>query len=691
MYLSFKDLNIDYSYDSESNDLLNDFYVPVLSESSEYYRAVGYFDSKSLSYAARGVKNFILNNGKMRIVCGTQLSEEDVESIISAEKTPEEVLTHNFLENLDSLEDNIKKNHVEILGWMIANDLLEIKVALKIDEDGNPTPGKEGLHLKVGILKDKEGNYITINGSNNETAFGWGKNYEIFDVFKGWVSSDFARLNKHINLFQNIWEGNVSSYKIMEVPEAIEELSKRAPSDITKLKFPEDYYKKSQNKITLFEYQIEAINKWFENNKKGIFSMATGTGKTFTALGCLERVLDNEKNLIAIISAPQMHLVQQWKNSVDTYGLTNRFNDIVVVDSSNPKGKTQFKDSVYKVDMGLMDTVLILTTHDSLSSENFYNFFEDDFDVPIMLIGDEMHGLGSYKRKDGLSPQYNYRLGLSATPIRHFDEEGTEFLFNYFEKEVYIFSLEKALSEINPRTDLTYLTPYNYYPHFIDMTDKELKNFRKKTKQILWESRKDNPNEERLENLIIERANIIKNAANKFDALRKILRDMDDKRNLLVYCNENQIIEVVNILGNEFDLDVKTFTSKDDAKPSKKYGGISEREFILKNFEKGNYNALVAMHCLDEGVDVPSATRAILMCNSTNPREFIQRVGRVIRRHDDKVESDIYDMIIKPSNKNSDLFKIEQDIYEKELIRADEIGRLALNNSYYYTKTKNIW
>ena len=626
----------------------------------------------------------------MKIVCGANLKEDDVEAIMNASKTTEDVITENFLNDIDNLETNIKNSYVDVLAWMVKNDLLEIKVAIKLDENGKPTFGKDGgLHSKIGIFKDCVGNYITINGSNNETPYGWGKNSENFDVFFGWEVHDLKKLQRHINKFNKFWNDNAENYDVMDIPKAVKRhLISRSVSNIGDVQFIEDIIsdgegtKQPKIKIPLYDYQKTAREKWFDNGKRGIFAMATGTGKTYTALGCVDKLLKEEEKLVTIISAPQMHLVQQWRQSVISYGLFDEFDEVIVVDSSNSNGKTQFKNAVYKVDMNRLSHILILTTHKSFSSDDFYDFIiNDDFNCSFLFIGDEMHGLGSHTRRMGLIPQYNYRLGLSATPQRHFDDIGTDYLFDYFGGEVYSFSLERALEEINPATDLTYLTPYCYYPYFLELTIDELFKFRSLSNQIRNESNKDEPDYKKIENLMFRRANILKEADNKYDLLRNILNDMEDKSNLLVYCNENQIDEVVNILGNEFDLKVTTFTSKND---------ISERELILGNFANGNYDGLVAMHCLDEGVDVPSASRAILMCNSTNPREFIQRVGRIIRRDKNKSKAEIYDMIIKPSKTNQEFYQIEQNIFDKELDRSEYIGDLAYNNIDYHTKIFQI-
>ena len=679
-FISFKDLDLEDCYDSDTSNLLNDFYIPVLSEAKEYYRAVGYFNSKSLSFAAKGIKQFILNNGKMKVLCGTSLSEEDVEAIVQGKEKAENIISKNFLDDINSLEDNIRLHHVQVLGWMIANDLLDIKIVLKLDDDGRPCINKEGiLHFKIGIIKDMDGNYITINGSNNETPFGWGKNYEFFDVCKSWEPAHLSHFKGHLKIFNRTWNGEGTSYILMDVPEfAKQALIDRSPKDISGLLVPgEDPIpdKKPILKPELYDYQKDAINKWFENGKKGIFAMATGTGKTFTSLGCLERLLNEEEKLVTIISAPQMHLVQQWKESIFSFGLKDKFDDIIIVDSSNYKGKTQFKDAVYDIHNGLKNKILILTTHSSFSLPDFYCFLKkDNFDCHFLLIADEMHGLGSYKRQQGLIPQYTYHLGLSATPKRQYDDFGTNFLFDYFGDVVYEFSLKDALNKINPLTNLPYLTSYYYKPYFVRMNHEELKKFNRYSNNLVIEFNRKNPDKKKIESLMFKRANVIKNASNKYDVLRKILRDMENKNNLIIYCSEKQIDEVLEIAGNEFNLSVKTFTSKDNATPD--ITGESDRDKILKDFSSGIYDGLVAMHCLDEGVDIPSASRAILMCNSTNPREFIQRVGRVIRRSKNKSFADVYDMIIKPS-KNSEFKETENDIFEKEKRRTDMIGSCA--------------
>lgn len=691
--LSFKDLNLSLHYDSEEFDLVKDFYIPVLSESTEYFRAVGFFNSKSLSLIAPGLKEFILNKGSMKLVCGADLSPEDVKAIVYAKKSPEEVLSNTFLNDLNNIENYVQKNHIQVLGWMIANNMLDIKIAIKLDENGNPQTRDEGiLHYKIGILKDSQGNFISFSGSNNETFSAWSKNIESFDVFKSWEDGECSHLFKHIDLFNRTFNGEDDSFIVMDVPLAVKKkLIDISPKNFDDLKFEDERNLKNigDNKISLFDYQISAINSWFDSGKKGIFSMATGTGKTYTSLGCLDKLLDEEDKLITLISVPYQHLIRQWEKSIEKFGISNKIDEMIIVDATNPKGKDQLMDSIIKIDLGYLDKILVLITHKSLCSDKIVNFFNNErIDSNILLIGDEMHGLGSYNRLKGLSPRFNFRLGLSATPERVYDDVGTNALFAYFGDVVFSFSLEKALNEFNPMTDLTYLTPFRYVPYFVELNYSELKEYSDISRKLNI-CGEDVEDQKKREKWLFQRANILKNANNKYNALRLILSEMNDISNLLIYCSEKQIDKVLDIVGNEFMIPVHTFTNKHSSKPKKEFGFKSERDIILEDFSNGYYKCLVSMHCLDEGVDVPSASKAILMCNSSNPREFIQRVGRVIRRNNKKHCAEIYDMIVKPAN-IVEFSNMERSILAKEKLRAEEIAKLARNSADYFIEINNI-
>lgn len=681
---TFPELNFKEHYDSQKDDLLNDFYIPALANTKRYRRVVGYFNSKSLASVAVGLKDFILNNGKMDLLCGVDLNPEDVNMIKFASDHPEDILTSSFLNELNSIEDNIVKHHVEVLGWMIANKLLRIRVAVKIDKNGNPVPKGEGiLHYKIGLMNDSEGNLISFSGSVNETAAAWEKNLEEFHLFRDWKEGEIGHLKDNLDTFINIWNSKWEEYKILDIPEAVEQkLVEDAPEDFDDLVFTYTFNTTGDThkskKIELYDYQKDAREKWLENDKKGIFVMATGTGKTFTALGCLEQILKEDSKLVTVITAPTKHLLPQWKRSIEDIGLDI---DKIIIATGDTKWRVNLENALLDLRLDTFEKLLILTTHDTLANSDFINLLTTSKRCDYFLIGDEMHGLGSPYRRNGLIGElYDFRLGLSATPTRYSDEE-SEFIFEFFGGELYNISLNKAINGYNPRTGQSYLTPYNYYPYFLSLNDDELQEYKRITMKLF--KYQDEEYSKKKEDLLFQRAEIIKDASNKYHMLEKILSDIEDPSGLIIYCSPKQkkkVLEILakhNIVAHKFTMDEKTI-------PLEIYGGLSEREIILKDFADGNYQVLVAMHCLDEGVDVPSASKAIFMCSSNSSREFIQRIGRVIRRFPGKTHADIYDMIVKPSGDKLDksLQNFEKSIFEKEKRRYKEIGYIAQNYDY---------
>ena len=532
-------------------------------------------------------------------------------------------------------------------------------------------------------MNDFEGNLISFSGSINETSAAWEKNLEEFHLFRNWNEGELVHLKNNLDTFRDLWNSKWDEYKILEIPEAVEEkFIDIAPDNFEDLIFEKSISKEDMipsKKIDLYDYQIEARNKWFDNDKKGIFVMATGTGKTYTALGCLEKLLHDDSQLITIITAPTKHLLPQWEKSINNIGLNV---DKLIVATGDTKWRATLEDSLLDLRLGSIDKLVVLTTHDTLASNDFIDYLSSNKRCNYFLIGDEMHGLGSPYRRKGLKEElYDFRLGLSATPTRYSDEE-SDFLFEFFGGELYNISLREAIYDYyNPRTGKSYLTPYNYYPYFLNLTDEELEKYKEITLNLF--KYQDEEYTRKKENLLFQRAEIIKDAYNKYSIFKDILSEIDDYSGLIVYCSPNQIDNVLNILSDN-NIVAHKFTMEEKTIPMDIYGGLSEREMILDDFSKGNYQSLVAMHCLDEGVDVPSASKAIFMCSSNSSREFIQRIGRVIRRYEGKNHADIYDLIVKPSGNKLDksLQKFEQSIFEKEKERYKKIGYIAENYDY---------
>lgn len=670
-----KEIDIKFKYDSDQDNIVEDFYIPVLSNSVEYYRMSGYFSSSSLAISARGIADFILNGGQMKLLCNAQLTKEDYEIIEKTNQNPIDFIQDEFLDDLHNIENEFIKDHVQALGWMLANGFLEIKIAIPKDKKGI-------FHSKVGVLKDNENNLVSFSGSDNETAAGWLYNIEEFKVFKSWDSSEEKYVSSDLDTFFNYWDGFTNRTDIIDLPAAIKkELIEFAPVSRKELVV---ISKKTRQVIKLREYQDEAIDSWFSHDCRGLFEMATGTGKTITSLSAFKQLSSTKDKLVTVIACPQLHLIDQWVKDVENF----HSGKIIKASSKERNWKSKIRDLAHEFYMGLEDKVVIMTSHDTLSSEFFIKQIKKIKSVNKLLIVDEVHGIGSSQRLNGLIDDYEYRLGLSATPKRWFDEEGTQAIYDYFGDVVFEFDIDKALTEYNPDNGKHYLTPYYYYPIIIDLTSEEYSKYKELSKKIAQAlARKKNNENISISSLCTQRQRIINNAENKYEEFRKLLREHEGIDKLIVYCSDKQIDRVQEILNEENVTPQHRFTHKES---SSKHKGelLSQRESILYNFEKGNYKALVAIKCLDEGVDVPVAENAIILSSTSNPREHVQRRGRILRNAPGKEHAVIYDFLVFPKEQT----EIGSKIMKKEITRYKEFADLAINSldcleildKYYY-------
>jgi len=396
------------------------------------------------------------------------------------------------------------------------------------------------------------------------------------------------------------------------------------------------------------------------------------------------KVFVEKPKVLLIITCPYQHLLSQWENEIEKFGIAHYK---IIEAYSGKRWKDHLANLLIDLHLGYVNRLIVLTTHRTFSSDDFVSIIkENKGNFRIFLIADEVHWLGSRKNRKGLIEEYDFKLGLSATPKRWFDDLGTQIIYNYFGDVVVEFSLKDAITKINPATGCTYLTPYRYIPYFVSLTDDELDEYFEKTKSIAkrYSQANDDEKDDILESLLFRRADIIKNASKKYSVLEHILDKLGrNVKHTIIYCTPQQIDKVMEII-NQKGLISHRFTMEEGTTPNEKYNGLSEREYILRKFAEGEYQVLVAMKCLDEGVDVPPAKIAILMASSGNPREYIQRIGRVIRRYPNKSEATIYDIIVAPSLNRKlppELKNLEKKIFEKELKRYEEIAQIAINNA----------
>jgi superfamily II DNA or RNA helicase len=680
--MSLKELSLKGLYDSDKDNLLQDFYIPVLSHAVMYKRIAGFFSSNALAIAAKGISKFIENGGKIQLIANVILSEKDQDAIRTAIREKESQL----ICEIETLNDVLKKGHIRLLAWLVKNGKMEIKIAVV----------PKGIeHKKKGILEDAQGNMISFSGSDNETMKGWLENDEEFHVFCSWIEGDRKRhLEPDLASFDRLWNDETSDVRVFSVSDAFKrELIRTAPKDDAEFKEvskimtehlirhnEERIKKQRQVGVKFRDYQKEAIQNWLNNEYKGIFEMATATGKTITALGCLMEVYKRKEKIVTVIVCPYNHLITQWKKEIERLGIKEK---IVIADSSNKKWKDDFSDNAEYVKRDYFKKFIIITTYKTFSSNEFIGAVSD-LNTDLLLIADEMHWSGAETYRKGLIEKYQYRLGLSATPERYMDDAGSSLIITYFGKTIYRFDLKRAITEINPDTGNSYLTPYNYYPDFVELDAAEFDDYlviTKKMARVFLSKANKAKKEELLQRLAEERQRIIVNASQKIEAFIRLLEDLKQTKHILVYCSEKQIDRVQSILG-EFGIVNHRFTGEEGTSSSAKYDGLSERDFLLKRFADGTYQVLVAMKCLDEGVDVPPARIAIILASSGNPKEYIQRRGRILRRHEGKERADIHDILVVPSltgNIPEETKELEKSILLKEIKRYEEFAAIADN------------
>lgn len=650
---SFQEMDIPSFIDSAESDFISDFYNPLLANSRTYKRGVGFFTSNWIRSAARGMSKLAENGGTARWVASPILEEDDWEAIRRGNKAKRnEILRESLESSMDDLQTEIEENVHNAIAWMIFDGLLEIKLAVPEDElTGN-------FHDKFGVFVDSAGNRVAFHGSQNDSQQALA-NYESYDVFCDWHSqADKERVDGHERRFEKMWNDTYPNLGTYSIPRSV-------MKDIVKTRktserpYPEPRTEPEENEITLRDYQDEAVKAWFENGQRGMFEMATGTGKTYTAIGALRRTLEKTSSSLGIVIAvPVTHLAHQWREALEEWDYSNVR---MVFGSENPQWRDDLSDGFSDLNIDIQPYKIFITTHRTLASDYFIETVESA-SCGTFLIADEVHGIGSEHQRRGLSQSYDYRIGLSATPERFFDEAGTGVLEEYFGGVVFEYNLEDAIPE--------HLAEYEYYPRVVELTEEEIDEYRNFSRALATEYGKESPDEDRISQLLINRSQILKSAVNKYSKLEEILEQIGEPNHLLVYTNHEQIDGVQEVL-NKHGIIQHKFTFEE---------GSNERETLLNGFANGEWDALVAMRCLDEGVDVPSTRQAILMSSSTNPKQFIQRRGRVLRKAEGKESAAIFDMIVVPSlNPSREMIKSEQSILSRELDRFEEFARTAKN------------
>ncbi len=677
-------------YTKGQNDIANEFYIPCMKNAIKYDRISGYFSSAIFLIAWTALKEFVNKGARMRLVCSPHLSKSDLAAIEDGyDAKNDERLEQSLIDEIKKLmEKDYLYKPARVLASLIAMNVIEIKLAF-IEDQLSPEYGRL-FHDKLGIFYDLEGNAVGFRGSMNETYLGLASdgNLESIDVFPSWSDKrDLHRVNSGIKYFENLWANELEGVIVKELPKLVqEELEK-----YTVLEKWEEYTEDICREIELAhgwsadkkiggrlprDHQIKALENWKAKGRRGIFEHATGSGKTFTALCAIRDALS--RNEVIIILVPSKLLLEQWYKEVkDTLDdLSPRI--LLCGDGNNLWRKNYLLHDWTR--KGSKPRIVI-STMNTASENDFIDYLSQG--EHLFIVADEVHRLGSNKNRRILSIESGPRMGLSATPNRAGDEYGTELILRYFEGVVLPpFTLKDAInSEV--------LTPYMYYPKKIFLSEREQELWDESTKKIstlyarLKSEKVEEPLEEpSLKNLLIKRARIIKNAQEKIHLCVEIIKtNYCAGQKWIIYCDG--LIQLQKILSRLRILGYDCMEYHSNMKGNK--------EETIKHFVV-NGGILVSIKCLDEGVDIPAVSHALILASSKNPREYIQRRGRILRKYPGKYLSFLYDAIVVPHRKlSTSEGTVSTSILEAELSRAIQFGEWASNaGATYYLKALAI-
>lgn len=687
--MTLKDLHIEKEYRNLKCDVINEFYIPVLSTAVKYKRAVGFFNSAALYEIAIGLKNLASNKGKFELIVSPRLTDEDIKSIQLGYEKRQEVIEAALLRDFHEPKNKVEISKLNLLANLIADNILDIKVAFKLDAHSAGI-----FHEKMGIVIDSEGNKLAFTGSMNETYSGLLQNYESIDVFCSWRDEDAERVAIKEYAFDNLWDNLDTAMEVIPFPQiAIDKLNKYKLKENEALFESQDVDAKPDQtsdffrvpeSIELHDYQVKAIDTWMSKGCRGIFDMATGTGKTYTALGALAKLSEKLRNHLAVvIVCPYQHLVEQWVEDICAFGVKP------LICYSRYNWKKTLARMISDYSLGITDNFCVITTNATFVTPAMQNELAK-MNGDFCLVVDEAHNFGSKKPIACMSEKFNFRLALSATIVRHHDEYGTQRLFDYFGDKCIEYTLKEAITAGK-------LTPYYYYPVLVSFNEEELHEYVEitdKVAKILKKVPHGDDLPQSAERLLIKRARIIAGAQEKVVKLKEVITPYQNANHLLVYCgatrveslylnetaidsdDQRQIDEATSLLGNVLGMRVTQFTAAEDSK---------QRELIKEQFSKGEIQALVAIKCLDEGMNIPGIETAFILASSTNPKEYIQRRGRVLRKAPGKQYAKIYDFITLPRPLDEYSFQssiqAELSLVKREVERMRDFQELSENPS----------
>jgi superfamily II DNA or RNA helicase len=680
----FKEIQWNYTYSTEDDDILADFYIPLISRSVTYDRAVGYFSAGILNYIGVGLERFIKSDGKMRLIIGEPLSEEEYIAVLSGEK----IKVNQLEEQLTNLLLERKSNSLKTLCYLVASGKLEIKFALR----------KRGMfHQKIGIAKDIASNVIVFEGSANETpsAYSDDVNSEQVSLYPSWTSAYESHGKKYQTNFENLWNNSRVNTKVIPVTSsfykkvkdkiALESLYKEigeferttdnSPNLVFSYTFDKGVHEPPQkytptksiksiepripefigaNSFKLFPHQRKAIDSWFNNDCVGLFKLATGSGKTITSMCAMVELYEDRikqgKSTFSVISVPYIELANQWIKELKNFNC----HAIKCFESSSQWTK-KLEREIQLFNLGDLNFCCVVVVNATFRGDLFQGLIRRVAPSELLVIGDECHHFGSEGMMKIL-PDSKYRLGLSATPFRSDEDEvdnpfpdiARKNLLEYFSSVVAVYTLQDAIND-------GVLASYRYDIVPVYLTELEQEEYDELSQSItrLVLKRKSAPlssdEQMSLTTMCGLRSRILATCAHKIPALINYLKHMsqDNLKHALFYVGEGKApgtdepyLDSATRALFSLGIKVSKFTSSESSE---------QRKRIMDDFKECMIDGLVAMKVLDEGIDVPVCQHAFILASTRNPRQYVQRRGRVLRKAKGKTQAEIVDFVVLPN------------------------------------------
>ena len=708
-----RELKFQGVYKSDHDHILDDFYFPALSVASRYDRAVGFFSAGALSLAAQALSTFVKRGGCVRLILGAFTDEEEFEAVVQGHRVKEmsEQLGQKLLGRIESVSDDLFQNRLETLSWLVAYGRLEVKIALRA----------QGMyHDKVGIISDESGDKVVFSGSANESRHALlpTHNYESINVFRTWIPEHAEFYEPHIASFERLWRNESPATVVFDIPTAVKEQlvvvaraltytpdpeveariaaqmikGRRSVLDSTSHK-PRVPAAVAGKRLQMRSHQVAALEAWrSKGDWQGTLDLATGAGKTITAIHAIVKLSEAIDGLVCVIAVPYQSLAEQWVETLAAFNVHP-----VKCYIARVQWDERLRRLVHELSIGSRSFGAIVVVNKTLKSTLFQQCLSRFKGNRLLWIGDECHHHNA-KAYEGYLPEHaRYRMGLSATPQHYLDEERNERLSQYYGAVVYRYSLKEAIQD-------EVLAAYEYYPHIVEFTEQETEEFVGLSEEIgrmlARQGAKAKEIPSHVTGLLMRRARLMGAASNKLATLRSLLSDQKPTSHTLFYCGDGTVeaeeddgegedsqvqgkrqVEAVSAMLHERGWDVSRFTAREAP-------GV--RKVVLENFRLGIIHALVAIRCLDEGMDVPACSTAYILASSRDPRQFVQRRGRILRRSPGKKLAVVHDfVVVLPGDYDTESVYAKR-LIKSELARVAEFSSLSRNRADAYMRLAPI-